>query len=68
MARVLLLIPSASYRAPDFMAAAAELDVDVMVGSDERSAVEAVLPRAPLPPPPRHAGAAPDAIAAVSRA
>jgi biotin carboxylase len=37
MSRVLLLIPSASYRAPDFMEAAARLDVDVVVGSDRRN-------------------------------
>ena len=37
MSRVLLLIPSASYRAPDFMAAAAKLDLDVVVGSDRRN-------------------------------
>lgn len=36
MSRVLLLIPSASYRAPDFMEAAAKLGVDVAVGSDHR--------------------------------
>ena len=34
MRRVLLLIPSTSYRASDFLAAAARLDVKVVVGSD----------------------------------
>ena len=34
MPRVMLLIPSASYRAPDFMAAASKLDVEVVVGTD----------------------------------
>ena len=34
MRRVLLLIPSHSYRAQDFLAAAAALDLDVVVGSD----------------------------------
>ena len=34
MRRVLLLIPSTSYRASDFLAAAARLDVRVVVGSD----------------------------------
>ncbi|MFQ5380569.1 MAG: ATP-grasp domain-containing protein [Dehalococcoidia bacterium] len=34
MHRVLLLIPSASYRAPDFMNAAARLGVEVAVGSN----------------------------------
>ena len=32
--RVLLLIPTASYRAPDFMDAAAKLELEVVVGSD----------------------------------
>lgn len=40
MARVMLLIPSRSYRAPDFMEAAAKLGVEVVVGSDVRSPVE----------------------------
>ncbi len=64
MPRVLLLIPSASYRAPDFMAAAAELDVDVVVGSDQRSAVESFLPGATLALPLGNADAAADAIEA----
>ena len=34
MTRVLLLIPTASYRAPDFMEAAAKLGLDVVVASD----------------------------------
>ena len=34
MSRVMLLIPSASYRAPDFMAAASKLGVEVVVGTD----------------------------------
>ena len=37
MSRVLLLIPSASYRAPDFMEAATKLDVEIVVGSDRRN-------------------------------
>lgn len=36
MARVLLLVPTATYRAPDFLAAARALHVDVVVASDER--------------------------------
>ena len=44
MPRVLLLIPSASYRAPDFMQAAAALGVDVVVGSDQRSPLEDLHP------------------------
>ncbi len=42
MARVLLLIPSATYRAPDFMAAAQRLDIEVVVGSDRGSPLEGV--------------------------
>ena len=34
MTRVMLLIPTASYRAPDFMAAADRLGLEVVVGSD----------------------------------
>ena len=40
MSRVMLLIPSRSYRAPDFMEAAAKLGVEVVVGSDVRSPAE----------------------------
>lgn len=40
MPRVMLLIPSASYRAPDFMDAAARLGVEVVVGTDKRSPLE----------------------------
>lgn len=42
--RVMLLIPSESYRAPDFMDAAARLGVEVVVGSNEASPVEAWRP------------------------
>jgi len=44
VARVMLLIPSASYRAPDFLAAAAKLDVEVVVGSDRRGPLEDLQP------------------------
>ena len=37
MPRVLLLIPTTSYQTADFLAAAGQLDVDVVVGSDEPS-------------------------------
>ena len=37
MSRVMLLIPTRSYRAPDFMAAASRLGVEVVVGSDRDS-------------------------------
>ena len=40
MPRVMLLIPSASYRAPDFMAAASKLGVEVVVGTDRANPLE----------------------------
>ena len=40
MSRVMLLIPSASYRAPDFMAAASKLGVEVVVGTDVANPLE----------------------------
>ena len=43
MARALLLLPSSTYRAHDFMEAAARLDVDVVVASDRRQALSARL-------------------------
>ena len=43
MLRVLLLLPTATYRAPDFTRAAAHLGVDVVVGSEAPQAmIEAV--------------------------
>src|SRR5437879_12882326 len=36
VARVLLLLPSATYRAADFLEAARALDVDVVVASEQR--------------------------------
>ncbi len=44
MPRVLLLLPTTSYRAPDFLAAAAELGLDVTVASEEASTMERVNP------------------------
>lgn len=40
MTRLLLLIPTTSYRVADFMAAAHRLGVDVVVGSNQRQALE----------------------------
>ncbi|MFA7249641.1 MAG: ATP-grasp domain-containing protein [Dehalococcoidia bacterium] len=40
MPRVMLLIPSASYRAPDFMAAAGRLGVEVVVGTDQANPLQ----------------------------
>jgi biotin carboxylase len=39
VARVLLIVPSGTYRAPDFLAAARALDVEVVVASGERHAL-----------------------------
>lgn len=39
MPRILLLLPTATYRATDFLAAAEVLDVDVVVGSERRQAL-----------------------------
>jgi biotin carboxylase len=39
MPRILLLLPSATYRASDFLAAAAHLGVEVVVGSEHRQAL-----------------------------
>ncbi len=44
MDRLLLLIPTTSYRVSDFMAAAERLGVDVVVGSDRRSVLEDIAP------------------------
>jgi biotin carboxylase len=44
MDRLLLLIPTTSYRVADFMAAAARLGVEIVVGSDRRSVLEEFAP------------------------
>jgi biotin carboxylase len=44
MPRVLLLIPSTSYRATDFMEAAQRLGIEVVVGSDERHPLDELHP------------------------
>ena len=41
--RVLLILPSATYRAPDFLAAARELGVAVTVASERRAAMSAAM-------------------------
>lgn len=43
MARILLLLPTSTYRAPDFIAAAADLGVDVVVGSERRQAMAGAM-------------------------
>lgn len=44
MARVLLLIPTTSYKTADFMAAAEALGVEPVVGTDRRQALESLAP------------------------
>ncbi len=44
MARVLLLLPTTTYRAHDFLEAARRLGVEVTVGSDRRQALESLAP------------------------
>lgn len=43
MPRVLLLLPTTTYRARDFLEAADSLDVDVVIGSDDRQTLEDVM-------------------------
>jgi biotin carboxylase len=43
MDRVLLILPSATYRAPDFLAAARDLGVTVTVASERRAALSAAM-------------------------
>ncbi|MDP9347415.1 MAG: ATP-grasp domain-containing protein [Actinomycetota bacterium] len=43
MPRVLLILPTATYRAPDFLAAAASLSVDVVVGSEAPQALSGAM-------------------------
>ncbi len=43
MARVLLLIPSRTYRTHDFMEAAGRLAIEVVVGSQHRPALAALM-------------------------
>lgn len=44
MVRVLLLLPSTSYRAHDLLQAARRLGIDVVVGTDRRQALQAAAP------------------------
>ena len=47
-ARVLLLIPTTSYKAEDFLRAAAKLGLELVVGTDRRQALEGLVPGATL--------------------
>ncbi len=44
MQRLLLLIPTTSYRTRDFMRAASELGIEIVVGSDENQPLNGLLP------------------------
>ncbi|HVB05451.1 MAG TPA: ATP-grasp domain-containing protein [Acidimicrobiales bacterium] len=43
MARVLLILPTSTYRAPEFLAAAARLGVEVVTASEEAQALAAIM-------------------------
>lgn len=44
MNRILIVIPTASYRAHDFITAAASLNIEVIIGSEHRQALSSLLP------------------------
>jgi biotin carboxylase len=67
VARVLLLLPTATYRAPDFLAAARRLGVEVVVGSEEPQALAGSMGDRALLVPFADVGAATDAIVALHR-
>lgn len=48
MNRVLIIIPTTSYRAHDFMDAAKHLNIEVIIGSDHRQALSKLLPDSSL--------------------
>jgi biotin carboxylase len=62
-ARVLLLLPTNTYRARDFLEAAERLGVETVVGSDRRQALEDVAPGRTLALDLRHPAAAAGQIA-----
>ena len=65
MARILLILPTATYRAPDFMAAARRLGVDVVVASEHRQAMSGEIGDRALVLPLSQPDLAVDAIAAL---
>ena len=65
--RVLLLLPTATYRAPDFAAAAAALGVEVVVGSEHAQALAKAMGDRALVVPLSDPVAAADAIEALHR-
>jgi biotin carboxylase len=64
--RVLLVLPSATYRAPDFLAAAAKLGVEVVVASEHRQAMSREMGDRALTIPLRRPEMAADAIEALA--
>jgi biotin carboxylase len=62
MHRVLLLLPTSTYRAGDFLKAAATMDVEVVVASERRQALAGLMGDRALSIPLRHPAAAADAI------
>lgn len=65
--RVLLLLPTATYRAPDFVAAAAALGVEVVVGSEQAQAMAAAMGDRALVVPLSDPVASADAVEALHR-
>ncbi len=63
--RVLLLLPTSTYRAPDFVRAAAHLGVEVVVGSEEQQALAADMGDRAVVVPLADADAAADVIVAL---
>jgi len=67
MARVLLILPTGTYRAPDFLAAAGVLGVEVVVASEHRQALSGAMGDRALVVSLRRPEAAADAIEALHR-
>jgi biotin carboxylase len=65
MPRVLLLLPTSTYRAPDFVRAAARLGIEVVVGSEEQQALAGDMGDRAVVVPLHDPGAAADAIEAL---
>ena len=67
MPRILLLLPTGTYRAADFLAAAARLGVDVVVGSEHRQALAGFMGDRAVVVPLDAGDAAVEAIVALHR-
>lgn len=66
MARVLLLLPTATYRAPDFLAAAEALGVDIVIASERRQALAGLMGERALRVDLRHPESAAETIVAAA--